>query len=357
MDELQKIEKIEKILASRSEVDKTSIPLIEKTALVQAYSYGFKSLGKFLGKLLGYSDKHLKALQNESIIRVSIHCNWLLPGELRLLWNKMSKGKFTWNKILIVKNPAKANFHVVINSTNEKIDFSRTIIFQMEPNMNNHPDIWGEWANPDPQKFFRVFTHKNSFNNCEWHLGSSYIQLKNRVVKNPELSGIISSVLSAKYHDPGHIKRIDFAKFLDSKEDITLHVFGHDSGFKNYKGSLPYHNKNDAMMPYFYTFNVENQEIPNYFTEKIIDSILSESLIFYHGPRNIRDYFDERAFVWLDLEDFESDYNLIKKVILEDWRTIRLPYIKKEKERILEDLQFYPRLEKILHNCDSKIKL
>jgi hypothetical protein len=323
----------------------------------KAYSHNFKNLGFLLGKIFNFSDEYLsscESLCDNAFTLVSLHCNWLPAGELCSLWNKMSKGDYTWNKIKIIQDTSRAKYHVIINSTTEKLDFSKSILFQMEPNMKNNQSQWTNfWANPDPDIFLRVFTHENSFNNCEWHLSSTYTQLKERPEKNPDLSGIISTVLSSKYQDPGHKKRVDFAKFLDTKDDITLHVFGYDLGYKHYKGSLPYHDKNDALMPYFYTFNVENQNVPNYFTEKIIDAILSECLIFYHGSKNIRDYFDERAFVYLPLEDFEADYALIKKVISEDWRTLRLPYIRNEKQKILETMQFFPRLEKIIEKIQE----
>lgn len=327
-------------------------------AVEAAYSLNCKNFGYLLGKILNFSDDHLtscESLCDDAFVLVSLHCNWLPPGELRELWNKMSKGDYTWNKIRIVGDAARARYHVIINSTAEEVDPSKSVVFQMEPGMKDNAPLWGVWADPDPRNFLRVFTHRNSFNNCEWHLSSTYAQLKEeRVEKDGSLSGIISAVLSSKYRDPGHKKRVDFAKFLDAKGDVALHVFGHDLGYRHYKGPLPYHDKNAALMPYFYTFNVENQDVPNYFTEKIIDAVLSECLIFYHGPKNIRDHFDERAFVYLPLEDFEADYALVKRVVAEDWRTLRLPYIRREKARILDELQFFPRLEGIITEIQQR---
>ena len=67
--------------------------------------------------------------------------------------------------------------------------------------------------------------------------------------------------------------------------------------WNNYKGSLPYHQKDQSILPYKYSFNVENFEIKNYYTEKLIDGILGETLVFYHGCPNIKDLIDERAYV------------------------------------------------------------
>ena len=101
--------------------------------------------------------------------------------------------------------------------------------------------------------------------------------------------------------------------------------------------------------PYKYIFNVENFQINNYYTEKLIDGILSECLVFYHGCPNIKELIDEKAFVWLELSNFEQDYKLIKKAIEEDWWSERLSYIKQAKTKILDELQFFPRLEKIIN--------
>ena len=130
-------------------------------------------------------------------------------------------------------------------------------------------------------------------------------------------------------------------------------MFGNNKwNYKNYKGSLHYHEKDNALFPYKYTFNVENNSIRNYCTEKVIDAILSECLIFYSGCYNLKDYIDEKAFVYLELNNFEHDYNIIKNAIENNLWEKRLPHIRKEKKRILEYYQFFPRIERILNNID-----
>ena len=162
------------------------------------------------------------------------------------------------------------------------------------------------------------------------------------------IDDILSTVLSSKYSDIGHIKRIDFIKFLESK-NMNVHVFGDNKfEYKNYKGALPPREKDKALFPYKYTFNAENNSIKNYYTEKLIDGILSETLVFYNGCPNIREYIDEKAFVWLELSNFENDYQTIKKAIEEDWWSKRIEYIRAEKIKILNQLQFFPRLERII---------
>ena len=300
--------------------------------------------------------EEINNLPREKIIKVKLYCNWLNSKQLCDLWNKMSKGNYTWNNIKVCWDD-KYDYQVVINmplmGDENEIQKDKTIVFRMEPYMEKDYFRWGGWSNPDPSLFLSFNSHSLSFNNCEWHLSKTYSELMTEsIFKDYNIQSRVSTVLSSKYSDPGHKKRINFSKFLNTKDDICLDVYGQDLGYKNFKGSLPLHNKDNGLFPYKYTFNAENNQIDNYFTEKILDAILAECLIFYNGPRNIRDYIDERAFVWLDLEDFEHDYLLIKKAIEEDWWFDRISYIRAEKQKILNEYQFFPRIEKIINSLD-----
>lgn len=324
-------------------------------ALQECLDSGYTYLGIFLAKMIS-NKEILSQLENKltkTTVRVKLLCNWCSSTDLVQIWNKMSKGNGNWNNVCVVDTDL-ADYYVIINKPpdNAVFDKKKTIVFQMEPHMNMRKNIWQDWADPDEKEFFKVCKHREAeYNNNEWHLSLTYQQLsKNTVNKDMQCAKILSTVLSAQYRDPGHVRRIDFIKFLQRKEDITVHVYGDNKwDYKNYKGSLPYHCKDNGILPYKYTFNAENHEIPYYYTEKLIDGILGECLTFYWGCPNIRELIDPRAYVQLELSNFEKDYTIIKKAIQEDWHSQRLPYILKEKKRILNELQFFPRLEKILN--------
>lgn len=282
-------------------------------------------------------------------IRILLLCNWCSSEQLCSSWNKMSKGNCTWDNIIIVYEKPY-DYYCVINKTNENIDLSKTILFRMEPNIDNNQDIWGkEWSNLNPDNFKFCGRHQFHFNNIEWHLSKTYNELiSEEISKKEEICNILSTVISDKYRDSGHIKRVDFIKFLETK-NIKVDIYGGNRfNWKNYKGSLPYHKKDDALFPYKYTFNCENNEIYNYCTEKLYDGILSECLVFYSGCPNVRDIIDDKAYVYLHLSNFDKDYQTIKKAIEENWWQQRLPYIKEAKNKILNELQFFPRLKQIL---------
>lgn len=279
--------------------------------------------------------------------RVMIHCSWTSSKEIWEIWKKMSfDNNGTWNDIKLVYD-YPADFHVVINSTYDNIDLSKTIYFCMEPYLD--PKFWGDfWSSPSPSLFLFYARHGDNvehYNNLEWHLSKSYCELINY---SPKKNKILSTILSQKYFDPGHKKRIDFVKFLD-KRNLDIDVYGNNRfGYKNYKKELPYHCKDEGLFNYKYTFNAENNNINGYFTEKLIDGILAECLVFYNGCPDIDKYIDPKAFVYLELVDYEYDFQIVKKAIENDLWSERIAYIRKAKEKILNDLQFFPRISKIL---------
>jgi len=329
-------------------------------SLQECLSSGYVYLGIYLGKLLAKTEESRLILQKLEagkqaikIFRVQLLCNWCSSEQLARLWNKMSQGGFKWNNLQLVWNDP-VDFYVVINKPPEGavFDKKRTVVFQMEPQMIREVDLWKEWCDPDGKEFLKVCKHQEKeYNNNEWHLSKTYAQLCREIYpKNPEYHNVLSTVLSAKYRDRGHVKRIDFVKFLEKR--MTVHVYGDNKWeFKDYKGSLLYHCKDNAIFPYKYTFNAENRDVPYYYTEKLIDGILGESLTFYWGCPNIRELIDPRAYVQLELSNFEQDCEIIQRAIREDWHTQRLPYIRQAKRRILNDLQFFPRLEKIISSA------
>jgi len=307
---------------------------IEK-AIIELKSSNFNNIAELLSKTV--------------IIRVKLLCNWTSSQKLCNTWNKMSKGNYTWNTIKIVwEDPV--DYYVVINCPPMHIfpPLDKTVLFQMEPHMSKNPNLWGDWAKAPIDKFLFFGNHDRHYNNNEWHLSKTWKELTDNTCD--KTINIMSTVLSDKYSDPGHIRRIDFVKFLE-KKNLPVHVYGGNKfEWKDYKGTLPYHCKDDALFPYKYTFNVENHSTKGYYTEKLIDGILAECLTVYHGCINIKEYIDEDAFVWIEMVDFEHDYQLIKSMIEEDWHTKRLPAIRRMKNKILNDTQFFPRLERILNN-------
>lgn len=275
-------------------------------------------------------------------LKIKLLCNWCSSQELANEWNKMTKGNYTWNNLRVVWNETP-DYYVVLNSPpeNEYFVHSKTILFQMEPNMET-----------PHENYLYVFNHKTDLNNIEWHLGKTYTELLAQpIVKDENKSRVVSSILSDKYFDIGHQKRIDFVKYAE--KTISFDIFGGNLfNFKSFQGSLPAKCKENGLFPYKYTLNAENNSIPNYISEKLIDAILSETLCFYWGCPNVSEHIDSRAYIQLPLDDFDKCIEIIQSSIKNcEWER-RIQFIRNEKHRILNELQFFPRLEKFLKKIE-----
>jgi hypothetical protein len=282
--------------------------------------------------------------------RVKVMCCWCSSKELCEQWNRQSKGNFTWNNVTITWEDTDIDYYVIINypARNEVFVPERTILFRMEPTF-----VSQNWNKFDTSKLLQVRTHDKFRNNSEWHMDKTYDQLMNEKITKTKL---FSTVTSSSYISDVHRKRVDFIKFMERKfnssdSKINIDVFGRSNevGFVNYKGCLPRINKNDGLYPYMYTFAGENSCEHNYFTEKLCDAILAECLCFYYGCPNVSDYIDSRAYIQLDLTDFEKSYDIVVKAISENEYAKRIGFIRAAKYKILNELQFFPTVEDIIY--------
>jgi GR25 family glycosyltransferase involved in LPS biosynthesis len=266
-------------------------------------------------------------------------------------YNRQSKGNYTWNNIELTWRD-DADYFVIFQCPRQEDFFipERTIVFQTEAAAEQKPQIWGpQWADPDPGLFLHVRKHRD-FPNCpDWHLDLTYLELTSG--RNIDKTRTLSAIMSSKYSDPGHIRRIDFLKHYEQQPGVPpIDIYGYDNaqGFVSYRGPLPVFCKDEGLLPYRYTFHAENQFLPNYFTEKLVDAILVETLCFYWGCPNLEDLIDGDAFIRLNLDDPEGSVNRIRQAVENDEWSRRLPAIRRAKHRFLESLQFFPTLERIL---------
>jgi len=293
-------------------------------------------------------------------IRIKMLCWWCSSEQLCKQWSNMCEEGFRWNNFELTWTNIKEeiDYYVIINypGKNEYFDPSKTIVFQMEPwiyDMNKPWGVktWGEWALPDPTKFLEVMGRNTEHCN----LAENYTELTladlNNSVNFEKTNNSISSIMSNKYIDEGHILRIDLLKYLEQKGDLPIDIYGqtNDFNFINYKGQLPHHVSSKGYKTYKYYFMMENSFERNYITEKLWNPIFCECLCFYYGCPNVTDYVDSRAFVLLDVNDFENSYQIIKKAIEEDLWSQRIDIIRKEKQRILNEMTFFPTIEKIIN--------
>ena len=300
---------------------------------------------------------------DKDCIRIKMLCNWSSSEQVCKEWSYMCETDFKWKNYQIVWTDVKEeiDYYVIINycSKDAYYDPKRTIVFQMEPWVYDTSKpwgvkTWGKWAEPNPNDFLAVRGRKTEcHNNAFWQLGLTLNELQNSKLLEKTKGSTISTICSSKYFDEGHIARIDLLKFLEEKGDVKLDIYNQDNklGFKNYIGPVNlYTDKHNGIKSYKYYFMMENNFERNFITEKIWEPILCEALVFYYGCPNVSDYIDPRAFVLLDITDFEKSYQIIKQAIEEDWWSQRIDIIRQEKHKILNELAFFPTIDKIINN-------
>lgn len=320
-----------------------------------------------------------KIKKMSKIIKIKMMCNWMSGTELCNYWNKFTDGNHTYSKndisIKIYGEELSledADFIVVVNNTNDYIitneNLSKTIFMKMEPIFYSN-----FWKNINSRFLKAKIVHGNDFeenentssklikcNPFEWFISKTRTELlSSNYSKNKNKENRISSILSGKQIDEGHKIRIKFALYAQN-------FFNWDN-YGNYNSDkLPWNNfcglvknKEDALIPYKYSFNVENNFIEGFVGEKLLDCILCETLCFYYGCPNVDKFINPNAFVQLDLgrednSEFEQTekwniaIDVIKKAIEENLWEKRLFHIKNEKKRILEETNLCSKIFNII---------
>jgi hypothetical protein len=283
------------------------------------------------------------------MIRVKFIQNWLDANACREEMKRYCKDNYQWNDIYLCGPDETPDFYVVINYPKEQIDLTKTVLFQWEPILTRQN--WQDWNNPDSDQFLSNNATWKNHNIVTWYLSSDYNTLKDKqIVKRKIMSGVVSN---GQVYD-GHKDRYNFVKnYLDKLPFYEHYGRAPIQGLKSYKGKLD--NKEDGLFPYKYTFAAENSYERNYFTEKIVDCILSECLAFYDGCPNIYDFFHKDALIKIDLKNPQRSIEIIQDTIKNNEWEQRWEIILKEKQRILEEFQVMPRLEKIIKNHQKGI--
>ncbi|QJB32214.1 hypothetical protein HF329_13115 [Chitinophaga oryzae] len=159
-----------------------------------------------------------------------------------------------------------------------------------------------------------------------------------RIVKTALLS-VVASELSEM---EGHKRRLEMVCLLDNIINSGLDVWGRPCGLQllenlhAYRGQL--RNKYEALWPFRYHFACENSFVENYYTEKIADPIIAESLCFYDGCTNLESFIDGRAFVRIDVKEPQEAVETIVRSISDNLWARRVRYIRQQKQRLLHQL-------------------
>ena len=283
-------------------------------------------------------------------LRVYPMCNWCSTQDLIKMWKYMEvPNQLRWESDI-----SRADYFLVINSTNIELPYpERTIYFTMEPQGEK---LYESFLQKYQGRLLYQGLHKNALNFVELH---TLIPSLEQIQNNNKLKAL-SAIVSDKDWDVGHKFRLEVLHKLDkmSERGFPLHIYGLcvKQQFQNYKGQLPDHNKQQGLLPYQYHFNVENQWIDNYVTEKIYDSMVNGCCTFYHGASNICKFFPSESLIDVGDNVDQAVKLIIDKIksdiYLED-KTIQT--IQQSRNMILNKFSPASRLQNIVRNKQTTL--
>lgn len=173
------------------------------------------------------------------------------------------------------------------------------------------------------RRFFRVFSYDRDFlaripNGIFLPYGTTWV---------PEWRDLdltktahMSLIASAKRDHPGHKLRHDMVAMVQA-EGLDVAVMG--------RGYTPFETKADGLAPFRFSVVIENVQQQNYFSEKLIDAILCDTVPIYWGCPNIGDFIDPAAMVICNTGDEMRD--AIRTLDAGDYARI-LPNLRAAKE-------------------------
>jgi hypothetical protein len=173
-----------------------------------------------------------------------------------------------------------------------------------------------------------------------WRIKKTYDELSSINFwpsKSKNLSAIISNLQSL----PIQQKRLSLMNKLKEHYGVNLSWYS--------KGQSTFLNdKWDGLAPFKYSIAIENSQHLNYFTEKISDCFLAHATPIYYGCPNINDFFEERSFIKMDIDDFGETVRLIDRAVLEDFYGTNEKYLRESRRLVLEKYHFIAALSNIL---------
>lgn len=141
------------------------------------------------------------------------------------------------------------------------------------------------------RRFFRVLTKNRrlfaSIPNARLFVfGSTFIPEPDRVETRKTRPA--SLIASAKRDWEGHRLRHLIVDHIRSS-GLDVDIMG--------RGYRPFADKADGLAPYRYSVVIENTREPSYFTEKLVDALLCNTVPIYWGAPDIAEFFDVSGMI------------------------------------------------------------
>jgi len=153
------------------------------------------------------------------------------------------------------------------------------------------------WLRLTYQRFFRVMTYHQTLldhipNGLFLPYGTTWVPDYDEVTL--EKTRHMSLIASGKRDHEGHQLRHRLVQHVQQAQ-LDVDILG--------RGYAPFDRKSEGLARYRFSVVIENVREPNYFSEKLVDAILCETVPIYWGCPNIADFINTKGMVICDTQD------------------------------------------------------
>jgi len=187
---------------------------------------------------------------------------------------------------------------------------------------------------------FEKFLLDRGENFIYYPYGGCWIEHENRTI-NHDKTNLVSIIASGKRKVADHFKRHE----IIAKHSNIIDVMG--MGYK------PIGAISEGLTNYMFHIAMENQRQDFYFTEKLINPLMTGTVPIYYGMPSIGEYFDTRGMIIFN--DINEIGNILNSLNIELYKSM-LPYIEENFKRahqyVLAEDNFFEKIMKLL-NMDN----
>ncbi len=269
---------------------------------------------------------------NTGLYKMSLDdLEWPLGRPKRLLKGTISEMKKTDH---LITNPRKSVF--LFPRIQVKAQISVVIC---EPDIIHQKYI--NWAKFLSWRFYKILTRSENLlskidNGIFFLYVDTFIKDIDKLTINK--SKLSSLIASNKKDLLGHKLRHKIVDFINLN-NLNVDIMG--------RGYKPFENKKDGLSPYYYSVIIENIQEQNYFTEKLIDCFICETIPIYWGDPNIENHFDKRGMIICNSEK-EIEF-AIKSINIVEYES-KLIFIEKNKQKAISYLNFEKRVSRAIES-------
>ena len=195
-------------------------------------------------------------------------------------------------------------------------------------------------------RFFRVLSFNETLvarlpNAIFFPFGTTWVPNWREIGK--EKTAMISLVASEKRDSEGHKLRHAIAAWTEKNDRVDVALMG--------RGYQPFEAKSDGLAPYRYSVVIENVRETNYFSEKLVDAVLCDTVPIYWGCPNLDDFVDTTGII-----ECRSEADLrqaIERASPAEYEK-KLPYIKLIQDKMATFTGIEARAVEVIRDAISK---